>query len=105
MKKLLLVVVASLTMMACTSTDYRERESHSFNYAGTLAPLEVSIWQYGTHTLTTDNGGFYAVKSDDVDLNQYNNMVVEVEGSLVEGYPVDSGPEFLDVVAIQPVKE
>jgi len=54
MKKLLLIVIASLTMMACTSKDYIERESHSFNYAGTLAPLEVSIWQYGTHTLTTE---------------------------------------------------
>jgi len=32
-------------------------------------------------------------------------MLVEVEGNLMDGYPVDSGPEFLDVVAIQPVKE
>ena len=105
MKKLLLVVLASLTLGACASTDYREREAHSFNYAGTLAPLEMSVWQYGTHILTTEEGGFYAVKSESVDLNKYNNMLVEVEGSLMEGYPVDSGPEFLNVTAVQPVKE
>lgn len=101
MKKIFLILFASLMLVSCSSTDKIERESHSFNYAGTLAPLEMSIWMYGTHTLTTENGSFYAVKSDAIDLNEYNNKSVEIQGNLIEGYPVDSGPEYLDVKAIK----
>ena len=101
MKKLFLLILTCLTLTACSSTDSIERESHSFNYAGVLEPIEMSVWMYGTHTLTTDGGDFYALKSDSIDLNQYNDKAVEVEGNLVEGYPVDNGPEFLNVIAIQ----
>ena len=101
MKKLLFLILTCIALTACSSTDAIERESHSFNYAGVIEPIEMSIWQYGTHTLTTNGGDLYAVKSDTIDLNEYNNKSVQVEGEVIEGYPVDSGPEFLDIKSIQ----
>lgn len=39
----------------------------------------------------------YALRSDDVRLGDYVGRRVQVSGSLVDGYPVDGGPEFLEV--------
>lgn len=105
MKKFLMLMATSLLFVACTTTDVKEDESHSFNYAGLLEPIEVSVWQYGTHTLTTTEGEFYAVKSDNIDLNKYNNKDVLVDGELISGYPLDSGPEFLDIKDIQAINK
>ncbi len=64
---------------------------------GTIEKLEISAWMYGTHTLSENEKIKYALASEAVDLNQYLNKTVEVEGTLKEGYPVDGGPPYLIV--------
>lgn len=94
--------MSGFLLTACSSLgNKKNKEVYNYNYAGTLAPLEVSIWQYGTHTLTTEDGEFYALKSDAIDLNDFNDQPVLLLGDKIEGYPVDSGPEFLDVKKVQ----
>lgn len=102
MKKLLLVFAAGILFTACSFiTTNREREVYNYNYAGTLEVLEMSVWQYGTHTLTTETGEFYAVRSEEIDLNEYVGQPVHILGTEIEGYPVDSGPKFIDIEKIQ----
>ncbi len=69
---------------------------------GKIEVLEVSTWMYGSHILLDENGSSsYALTSDIIDLNKYNNSVVTVYGDLIDGYPVDSGPEYLNVTYIK----
>lgn len=102
MKKIFLILMTVILMTACSSMRSNDKEAHSYyNYSGVLAPLEMSIWQYGTHTLTTDEGDFYAVKSESIDLDEYVGQPVHIKGTEIEGYPVDNGPKFLDIEKIQ----
>src|SRR3989339_1013726 len=45
-----------------------------------------------------------ALSSDAVTLDDYNGKKVEVQGSLKEGYPVDDGPQYMQVVAVKEMK-
>jgi len=72
---------------------------------GALHKIEVSTWMYGTHTLDDASGRhLYALTSSNIDLNAYENKQVEVWGNLVEGYPVDGGPQYLNVTNISVIK-
>ena len=44
---------------------------------------------------------FYALRSSSVNLDDFLNKEVVVRGSFVEGYPVDGGPEYIDVKEIE----
>ncbi|NTE05658.1 hypothetical protein G6M26_20685 [Agrobacterium tumefaciens] len=83
----------------CTSF----KDSNTANSAtatGTIQKIGITTFQYGTHLLTTENKT-YALKSDAINLDQYMNKKVTVKGKKVKGYPIDGGPEFLDVTLIK----
>jgi hypothetical protein len=63
---------------------------------GTLQEQGFTTYQYGTHTL-----GNYALRSSTVNLDDYVNQEVEVIGRKVEGYPVDGGPDLIEVEHIK----
>jgi hypothetical protein len=67
---------------------------------GTIQEQGITSYQYGTHTLSTENE-FYAVKSEAVDLDLYLNEEVTVVVENIPGYPVDGGPEFLLVLKVK----
>ncbi|GAB2777547.1 hypothetical protein GCM10010465_25400 [Actinomadura fibrosa] len=69
-------------------------------YTGTIKEQGITSYQYGTHTLTTGNG-FYALKSEAVDLDEYIDKKVMVVAEKIEGYPVDGGPEYLLVLKVK----
>ncbi len=57
---------------------------------------------YGTHILLDDSGKtLYALKSDTINLDNFNNKKATVKGDLVEGYPVDGGPDYLNVKSVE----
>lgn len=70
---------------------------------GVIEEQGITAHQYGTHTLTNDEN-FFAIKSDSLDLNAYLNKEVTVRAYKIEGYPVDGGPEYLNVVEIKDVE-
>ena len=81
------------------------RMSKTITAQGTIQPLEVSIWMYGTHYLEDeDDNVLYALSSNTVSLHDYNGKKVEVQGSLKEGYPIDGGPPYMEVDAIKEMK-
>lgn len=53
---------------------------------------------YGTHVLVDGNGRIlYALKSNRLDLDRYVGKEVTVSGELIGGYPVEGGPEYMNV--------
>jgi hypothetical protein len=63
---------------------------------GTLLEQGFTTYQYGTHTL-----GSYALRSSTVKLDDYVDQEVEVIGRKVEGYPVEDGPDLIEVEQIK----
>jgi len=68
--------------------------------SGTLQKLGMSTFQYGTHLLKTENKT-YALKSGSINLDTYLDRKVTIKGKKVVGYPVDGGPELIDVTLVK----
>ena len=68
-------------------------------YTGTIEPTGITTYQYGTHTLQAEDE-FYALRSDSVDLSEYEGKQVTIRATKVEGYPVDGGPIYLNVTQV-----
>jgi hypothetical protein len=62
----------------------------------------TTSYMYGTHVLVNDNGNtLYALRSNNIDLDRHVGRKVKVSGYLIKGYPIDGGPDFLDVESIE----
>jgi hypothetical protein len=77
------------------------KSTQGISASGIVQQQGVTTYQYGTHILVDVNGNtIYALKSDVVPLNNYMGKKVELQGIPVEGYPIEGGPEYLEVVTI-----
>jgi len=92
----------SIYVFSCTDKDDPALKSAE----GVLKKLEASTFMYGTHLLETDSGTIqYALKSKTVNLDLYNDEKVKVKGNLIDGYPVDGGPEYMEVKEIERINK
>lgn len=77
---------------------------------GVLEKSGITSWQYGTHKLT---GNFFqsdaaalatkkvfALKSEHINLDPFLGQEVVITGQAIAGYPVDGGPDFIEVIAV-----
>ncbi len=85
----------SCSLLAC-STRKSGTKAGMVTLSGKLEKLGMSTFQYGTHTLTAE-GRTYALKSSIQNLDSFVDKEVSVKGTKVEGYPVENGPELIDV--------
>ncbi len=70
--------------------------------SGVVKAQGTTTYMYGTHILTDNNGNtLYALRSSSVILDDYINKTVEIKGHKVKGYPVEGGPEYIDVSKIK----
>lgn len=69
------------------------------NLTGEITPLGMTTFQYGTHTIRTENK-IYALKSTSIKLDDYLNKLVILQGEKVRGYPLEGGPELIEVSEI-----
>lgn len=67
---------------------------------GIVKVQSFTTYQYGTHTITNIDQ-FYALKSSTVSLDDYKDKSVTLTGRKIKGYPVDGGPEYLNVISIK----
>lgn len=67
---------------------------------GMIEEQGITSYQYGTHTISAGDD-FFALRSEKVDLDEYIGEKVTVHGEKVEGYPVDGGPDFLEVKQVK----
>lgn len=83
-----------------STTPHKSLESVSA--VGTLLPQGTTSYQYGTFILVDENGKtVYALKSDAVQLLNYKGKKVSLTGILIEGYPIEGGPPYLDVMTAE----
>ena len=69
---------------------------------GKIQVQGITTYQYGTHVLIGGNGQTsFALKSDKIILNNYLNKEVEIVGHKIKGYPIDGGPDYLEVVSVK----
>lgn len=103
MKKVfVLFTIITILLGSCTKKNFTNvtKETYPFQFKGLLKKQGITIYQYGTHTIT--NGGqTYALKSSAVNLDNYIDKTVTVKGEKIKGYPVDGGPEFVDIKEVE----
>jgi hypothetical protein len=76
--------------------------NYSVSAEGIIKKAGTTSYMYGTHILINADGKtLYALKSDNLKLDDFVGKKVTVKGELVQGYPVDFGPNFLNVMRIE----
>lgn len=99
---LILLVTTLLVSVGCSQSRGALSQS-TIEVTGVIAQQGMTTYQYGTHVLENAEN-FYALKSEVLDLDQYLGRKVKLKAERVEGYPVDTGPVFLNVVEVEEVK-
>lgn len=80
----------------------KDKVPGSVQTSGVITVQGITTYMYGTHVLTDTTGcTVYALRSTSLILDDYLNKNVEIKGNKVSGYPVDGGPEYLDVYSIK----
>lgn len=97
--KILLLLCVLGFFTDCKKFD-AETENFIFQGKGEIKILQASYWQYGTHTVYINNK-LYALKSDNLNLYEYNNKYVTLWGDKVENYPLGGGPQYINVKKIK----
>ncbi|WP_406826051.1 hypothetical protein [Pedobacter sp. KACC 23697] len=99
MKKILILALFVTAISGCSSIKNAEK-SGTVTANGTIEKLGITTFQYGTHVLKADNKT-YALKSETLNLDSYLDKKVTIKGKKVIGYPVDGGPELVEVTLVK----
>lgn len=87
-----------LFLLILTLSCKKGTEFCSVKSSGIIHAQGITTYMYGTHVLVDNTGKtVFALRSNTVNLDQYIDKKVEIKGNKVKGYPVDGGPEYLDV--------
>lgn len=97
MKKTLILLLMGFAMTGCGTKEKNAAGVVQLN--GKIEKLEMSSFQYGTHVLEKGKK-LFALKSTKVNLDDYVNKEVSLKGIKVAGYPVENGPDYIDVKEI-----
>jgi len=68
---------------------------------GFIQEQGFTTYQYGTHILVDKGKTLYALKSSIVNLDKFIGKKVKIHGSIIEGYPVAGGPDYLNVREVE----
>jgi len=99
MKRILILSLFVAVVYGCSPL-IDANHSSSVTASGTIQKLGMTTFQYGTHLLKADNKT-YALKSGSINLDTYLDKKVTIKGKKVAGYPVDGGPELIDVTLVK----
>lgn len=93
---LLLILLASIT--GCSSKK-NTVQVNAITLSGKIEQLGMTTFQYGTHLLNVSSKT-YALKSSKLDLNKYIDQSVTIKGTKTPGYPIEGGPELIEVLEV-----
>ncbi|WP_324720953.1 hypothetical protein [Salinimicrobium sp. HB62] len=110
--KNILNIILGISLLVFTQTcsnNEKEEESsasavakeNAMEVTGTIREQGITSYQYGTHTITTVNDEYYALKSEAVDLDEYIDKEVTIIAEKIEGYPLSGGPDYLLVLEVK----
>ncbi len=96
--KYLLLLLLIMSAVSCNSTksSCTENNSNLIEIKGIIQKQGITIYQYGTHTVSE-----YALRSSTILLDEYVHENVIITGYKIDGYPIEGGPEYIDVVRIK----
>ena len=97
MKKLIFLLLVSTALVGCKTVKPKPvvRED-VVEISGKLEKLGMSTFQYGTHVLHAGDTT-YALKSEKISLDQYVDKQVKLKGTKEKGYPIEAGPDLINV--------
>ena len=97
MKNLPALFLVSLICILISCTNYSLGQNE---LKGKIAFQGITAYQYGSHTFTTKDD-FFALRSQMLNLDQYVGKTVIIRFEKMKGYPVDGGPDFLEVLEVK----
>ncbi|MFC0181792.1 hypothetical protein SAMN04515674_10944 [Pseudarcicella hirudinis] len=104
MKKTIWYLVISFIVSCVSCKKNNMSPDNNIVVVGFLQKAGITTYQYGSHYLTKDKSQkehIYALSSSNVNLDNFLNQQVRVVGKKRNGYPVDGGPDYLEVESIQ----
>ena len=90
---IIIIIIICLSVISCDKENYNP---DNIEITGTIQEQGMTTYQYGTHTASG-----YALRSSAVNLDDYVNQNVTVVGCKIDGYPVDGGPDYIEVEEIK----
>jgi hypothetical protein len=102
--KILCLVVGAMVLTMFISIN-SIADTAETTVVGILKKRGTTTYQYGTHILVDKNKTLYALESSAITLNKYIGKQVKIYGRLIQGYPVDGGPAYLDVKRVDLFKK
>lgn len=100
MKKALLLVLSVFVVgMSSCSTMKNKATTEMVTLTGAIEEAGMTTYQYGTHKIKAEDKT-YALKSSKINLNDYTDKSVTIKGTKVSGYPLEGGPELIEVLEI-----
>jgi hypothetical protein len=100
--KVLAIILTVIIVLPFTCFGADSSKPGEVTATGFIKKQGITTYMYGTHVLLDEKGQtLYALRSDNIDLSKYINRKVTVKGYLVKGYPIDSGPNYLNVKFIE----
>ena len=98
MKRILILSIVIAIISSCSGIK-NSADTNAVKLTGQIIPSGMTTYQYGTHLIKTENKT-YALKSSKVKLNDYVNKTVMLNGTKVPGYPLEGGPELIEVTKV-----
>jgi len=106
MKKLLYFIIILSVLTSCKTKDTNistEEEiktlpgfdNKNVEIEGVIQKQGITTYQYGTHILKGKKT--YALTSKKVSLNEYIGKKVKIQGTFISGYPIEGGPQYINV--------
>ena len=92
MKKLILLVSILTLILSCEKSI---TTSIPVEITGIIQKQGVTSYMYGTHVISG-----YALRSNTILLDNYIDYNVTIVGYKIDGYPVDGGPDYIEVTDI-----
>jgi len=99
MKKLIILSLFIAVVSGCTSFKDSNTKKH-VTVTGTIQKIGMTTYQYGTHLIKGETKT-YALKGGSINLDLYLDKKVTIKGTKVPGYPLEGGPEFVDVTLVK----
>ena len=98
MKKVLILALIVTALSSCVIMNSANNTS-KITLTGKVEKLGLTPFRYGTHSIKM-HGQIYAIKSASINLDNYLDRQVTLKGVKVAGYPLEGGPELIEVTDI-----
>jgi hypothetical protein len=98
-KALVLVLSVVIAGLSSCSIVKSSSISEDVTLTGTIQEMGMTTFQYGSHKIKSADKTF-ALKSSKVQLADFTDKAVTLKGTKVVGYPIEGGPELIEVSSI-----